>query len=87
MIKLTRLNTEPLALDPDLIERLDATPDTVVTMVDGSKHMVTEGLSEVIERARQHRAALVAATRRIRTSAAPSEGEVVAMPRKAGRRR
>jgi hypothetical protein len=56
-------------------------------MVDGSKHMVTEGLGEVIERAKQHRAAVLAATRKIRTSAAPSEGEVVALPRKTGRRR
>jgi flagellar protein FlbD len=87
MIILTRLNSEPLALDPDLIERLDATPDTVVTMVDGSKHLVTEGLGEVIERTKRHRAAVLASTRQIRTSAAPSEGDVVAMPRKAGRRR
>ena len=35
MIIVTRLNGPPFALNPDLIERADATPDTVLTLVDG----------------------------------------------------
>ena len=35
MIIVTRLNGPPFALNPDLIERADATPDTVLTLEDG----------------------------------------------------
>ena len=37
MILLTRLNGPPFALNADLIERAEATPDTVITLVDGTK--------------------------------------------------
>ena len=44
MITLTRLSGSVFALNADLIERIDATPDTVVTLVDGKKYVVTETL-------------------------------------------
>ena len=47
MITLTRLSGSVFALNSDLIERVDATPDTVVTLVDGKKYVVTESLDEV----------------------------------------
>ena len=37
MIVLTRLNGHAFALNPDLIERAESTPDTVITLVDGKK--------------------------------------------------
>ena len=37
MILLTRLNGPVFALNPDLVERADSTPDTVITLVDGTK--------------------------------------------------
>ncbi len=42
MIMLTRLSGSAFVLNADLIERLDATPDTVVTLVDGKKYVVAE---------------------------------------------
>ncbi len=60
MIILTRLNGEEFALNPDLVERADATPDTVVTLVDGTKYIVTESLGELVQLIRQYRAAVVA---------------------------
>ena len=42
MITLTRLSGTVFALNSDLIERIDATPDTVITLVDGKKYVVTE---------------------------------------------
>jgi flagellar protein FlbD len=80
MIVLTRMNAQPLEVDPELIERADAIPETVVTMVDGTKHVVQEELREVIERATQHRAAMVSAVRRFQTSGAQPLGELVALP-------
>ena len=42
MIMLTRLSGSAFVLNSDLIERLDSTPDTVVTLVDGKKYVVAE---------------------------------------------
>jgi flagellar protein FlbD len=47
VIMLTRLNGPPFALNPDLIERADATPDTVITLVGGTKYVVAESLEEL----------------------------------------
>ncbi len=60
MIILTRLGGHEMAVNPDLIERAEVTPDTVITMVDGHKIVVAESLAEVIERVRQWRAVVAA---------------------------
>jgi flagellar protein FlbD len=60
MIKLTRLSGSEFALNSDLIERVDETPDTVVTLVDGKKYVVTEDLDEVIDLVRRHRGEVLA---------------------------
>ena len=49
MIKLTRLNHVPLILNSDLIEHIDVTPDTVITMISGQKFVVLESAREVVE--------------------------------------
>lgn len=59
MISLTRLNGQPFALNPDLIERVDVTPDTVVTLIDGAKYLVAEPLDQVIDAIRRFRASVV----------------------------
>ena len=60
MIMLTRLNGPAFALNPDLIERAESTPDTVITLVDGAKYVVAESLLEVVERIRESRALALA---------------------------
>jgi flagellar protein FlbD len=60
MITLTRLNGGVFAINADLIERIDVTPDTVITLVDGSKYLVSEPLDEIIARIREFRASIVA---------------------------
>ena len=42
MIILTRLNGEQFAVNCDLVERVDAHPNTVLTLVDGTKYIVAE---------------------------------------------
>lgn len=61
MIVLTRLSGSVFVLNADLIERLDSTPDTVVTLVDGKKYVVAEGLLEVVENVRTWRGSIIAA--------------------------
>lgn len=60
MISLTRLSGSVFALNSDLIERVDSTPDTVITLVDGSKYVVAESLPTVLATVRRHRAEIVA---------------------------
>jgi flagellar protein FlbD len=50
MIKVTRLNHTPLILNSDLIEHIDATPDTVITLTSGQKFMVLESIQDIIDK-------------------------------------
>ena len=60
MISLTRLSGSVFVLNADLIERLDSTPDTVITLVDGKKYVVTETMVEVVDAIRAYRSAVIA---------------------------
>ena len=50
MIRLTRLNRAPLVLNSDLIEHIDVTPDTVITLTTGQILRVRESADEVVAR-------------------------------------
>jgi flagellar protein FlbD len=50
MIRLTRLNRAPIVLNCDLIEHIDVTPDTVITLTTGQILRVRESAEEVIRR-------------------------------------
>jgi flagellar protein FlbD len=60
MITVTRLNGAAFALNPDLIERIEETPDTVITLVDGAKYVVREHLDEIVARVRDSKASVIA---------------------------
>ncbi|MGN6782682.1 MAG: flagellar FlbD family protein [Marmoricola sp.] len=60
MITLTRLSGSVFALNSDLIERVDSTPDTVITLVDGTKYVVRESLEEIVDAVRTYRGQIVA---------------------------
>ena len=55
MFHLTRLNRTPLFLNSDLIEHLQSTPDTVITLTSGHNFMVLESPQEIISRIVQYR--------------------------------
>ena len=59
MIQLTRLNSQAFALNTDLIERIEETPDTVLTLIDGTRYVVKEPVDDVIERVISFRARVV----------------------------
>jgi flagellar protein FlbD len=50
MIKITRLNDTVLVVNADMIEFLEATPDTIVTLTDGRKLIAKESVDEVVEK-------------------------------------
>src|SRR5689334_17687893 len=60
MITLTRLSGSVFVLNSDLIERIDATPDSVVTLIDGKKYVVAETLEQIIDLVRTYRGEVIA---------------------------
>jgi flagellar protein FlbD len=55
MIKVTKLNGRELVVNADLIEFVEATPDTLISLTTGRKVMVLEDLGEVVQRAVSYR--------------------------------
>jgi len=51
MIKLTRLSGEAFILNAELIEYVEARPDTFVTLTTGQRVVVAESMDEVMRRA------------------------------------
>jgi flagellar protein FlbD len=58
MIRLTRIKGDPLVLNSDLIEHIEMTPDTVITLTTGQKFMVLEPSEEIIARVIEFRRAV-----------------------------
>jgi flagellar protein FlbD len=50
MIALHRLNQQEFVLNADLIETIEATPDTLITLTTGKKLMVRDAIADVIGR-------------------------------------
>ena len=50
MIQLTRLNGKMLAVNAELIEFVESTPDTILTLNTGHKVLVRESVDEVIDK-------------------------------------
>jgi flagellar protein FlbD len=51
MITITRLNERVLVLNADLIKMVEATPDTIITLINGDTVIVRESVDEIVERA------------------------------------
>ncbi len=84
MILVTRLNGSPFAVNPDLLERVEPTPDTVLTLIDGTKYIVTESVTEIITLVREFRASVVVAARAVPREGldeAPEEAPAAVAPR------
>ncbi|GAB2476600.1 flagellar FlbD family protein [Jatrophihabitans fulvus] len=78
MLQLTRLSGPTFALNPDLIERAEATPDTVVTLVNGSKYVIRESLDELVTLVRRYRADIVNASRELTPPTRPTRSRTAA---------
>jgi len=50
LITLTLLKGEKIVLNAELVESLEATPDTVITLTTGKKIVVREAVPEVAEK-------------------------------------
>jgi len=55
MISLKRLNGTGFILNAELIEQIESTPDTVITLTTGNNIVVLERVEEVIEKVLEYR--------------------------------
>ena len=55
MIFLTRLNGKVFYVNPELIETVEATPDTVVTLLNNTKFIVKDSPQQITERYIEYR--------------------------------
>lgn len=49
MITVTRINKTMLVINAEWIETVESTPDTVITLTNGKKYVVTESVEEVVD--------------------------------------
>ena len=63
MIKLTKVNSKTnkkgeFVLNAEIIETIEQTPDTVITLTDGKKLIVEESMDDVVRKTMAYRRAL-----------------------------
>jgi flagellar protein FlbD len=75
MIRLTRLNHAPMVLNSDLIEHIEVTPDTVISLITGQKTVVLESANEVVRRVVEFRRCIYNAALEVKPPFAPGELE------------
>lgn len=77
MILIHRLRGEEMFLNADLIESIQASPDTIITTVEGRKIVVAESPEEIVDRIRVYRASILAAAEELRNQ---TGGSVIVFP-------
>jgi flagellar protein FlbD len=50
MIKVTRFNDKEFILNAEIIQTVEETPDTVITLTTGTKFVVKESCDEIIDK-------------------------------------
>ena len=55
MIALRRLNNQEFILNADLIETVESTPDTMVTLTTGRKIMIQNSIEELVRKTVKYR--------------------------------
>lgn len=55
MIKVKKINGEEIVINAELIETVEARPDTTISLATGNKIIVKDTVSEVIEKIMEYR--------------------------------
>ena len=84
MINLTRINHQPLVLNSDLIEHIERTPDTVVSLTNGLKLLVLESPDEIVEKIVEFRRAILAPASTLKRNSAELLYALPNAPRRSG---
>jgi flagellar protein FlbD len=59
VIWVTRLDGIEIVVNSDLVESIEATPDTILTLIDGNRYLVQESAADVVERIRRYRVSIL----------------------------
>ena len=59
MISLTRLDGTPLIVNSELIEVVEAKPDTIITLTNGKKIVVREEPELIVRKIIQYKSAII----------------------------
>ena len=79
MIYVTRLNHTSVVLNADLIEYVETTPDTVISLTTGQKLMVLETAEEIVAHVVRYRRSIAAPMDSVE-HAKPCVGQAVTTP-------
>jgi len=55
MIKLHKLNGAEIVVNAELIESIEATPDTVLNLATGNRFLVKEAVQEVVDKTMEYK--------------------------------
>jgi len=58
MIRVTRMDGREIAVNAELVATVEATPDTLLTLVNGVRILVKEGVDDVVARIVTYRRSL-----------------------------
>jgi flagellar protein FlbD len=60
MIKVSKLKSQDeIVLNAELIETIEETPDTVITLTNGKKLIVEESMDEIVRKVMEYRRAIM----------------------------
>ena len=59
MISVTRLNDSKIVINSELIEFVEATPDTIVTLTTGQKILVRESVEEIVDMVKEYKRSIL----------------------------
>jgi flagellar protein FlbD len=55
MVKVTKINGAPLVINAELVETIEFTPDTIVTLTTGKKVILKDSVDDLIQRIVEYR--------------------------------
>ncbi|NFT47195.1 endoflagellar protein [Clostridium botulinum] len=59
MIQLTGMNREGFTLNAEHIEKIEQVPESLITLVNGKKYIVTETPDEIIEKVKKYKSDII----------------------------
>ncbi len=59
MISLTRINDSSIVLNAELIEFIEANPDTIISLFNGHKYLVKDTVDEVVEKVKEYKRSIL----------------------------
>ncbi len=59
MINVKRLNDSKIVINSELIEFVEATPDTIITLTTGQKILVRESVEEIVDMVKEFKRSIL----------------------------